>query len=267
MVLIIWKLRIWCLQDFTHDKVCSSCYWLFVHSMRICINLLQMVWLLGWKHNVGSVSTSGLLPCDVWARRREGLETVCVCPRGQISYWETFCRTELIGRGTLCRVDLTTVNRTKQKGSGSIAKLAEEKKSGVQKWTDEIKWTKVSELVMGVRTKGKMRMEESVGGRFEWDFDWEGVKRRQRSEEQWRDYRRVPEPMTTVCCPSGSHPYTFSPHIPQTACSYWPTLTQAAQTLTDSEGRRGAANLIEPKQASLDVQRAGAELKVRLQKR
>lgn len=62
-----------------------------------------------------------------------------MCPRGQISYWETFCRTELIGRGTLCRVDLTTVNRTKQKGSGSIAKLAEEKKSGVQKLTDEIK--------------------------------------------------------------------------------------------------------------------------------
>lgn len=30
---------------------------------------------------------------------------------------------------------------------------------------------------MGVRTKVKRRIEESVGGSFEWDFNWEGVKR------------------------------------------------------------------------------------------
>lgn len=36
------------------------------------------------------------------------------------------------------------------------------------------------------------------------------------SEEQWRDYRRVPEPVTSVCCPSDTHPHTFSSPAPCT---------------------------------------------------
>lgn len=110
-----------------------------------------------------------------------------MCPRGQTS--ETFCRTEPTGGATLRRVDGTFVRDLRAEKSDE--RKREWKRREInrreEKWkkrTDEIRRTKGSELVMGVRTKGKMRIEESVGGSFEWDFDWEGVKRRQRSEER-----------------------------------------------------------------------------------
>ena len=46
-------------------------------------------------------------------------------------------------------------------------------------------------------------------------------------------------------------PLSVSQHSRQTACSYWPTPTQAAQTLAAREGWGGRANLLQPKQASV----------------
>lgn len=176
------------------------------------------------------------------------------CWRNQIGWEEEKCR------------GLEKYWWQSQEGSRNCSRSNSKRKSSPKllwrkKNDEEIKRAKGNKRGIGVRTeeqkgKGGQRGEcgsyhrggtstgrvSKTGG----EVKWRAVKS---FEKRARAHNNC---LLSFWHPPPHLPLSVSQHSRQTACSYWPTPTRAAQTLAAREGWGGRANLLQPKQASVN---------------